>query len=564
MKKLLLLSGVVFSVMTTAQPWTFETLDINSVRTGINSNGDLFWNYTNPQYHVPADSLTTTIFAGAAWIGGLDAGGNLHVAAQTYRQSGNDFYPGPVMNANAYSAASDAAWNQVWKINKTMIDSFLMWRANPSNFPGYVIPPAILWWPGNGDPQLGQAAQLAPYIDADADGVYNPQAGDYPCIKGDQALFVIFNDDRNVHGETGGNAMKVEVHAMLYAYNAPGTWLDTAVFLNYKIYNRSALSYMDTYWGQWTDFDIGAFDDDYIGSDVGRGMYYGYNGYPIDGPPNPNPHAYGAHPPAQGVVFLNGPLADSADGIDNDRDFQVDEPGETHTIWQFMYYDNDFTATGNPLTAADHYSYLSAYWKDGSPLTYGGNGYGGTTPTGMAYPGDSDPLGWLTTSAPQAPWSEASAGNIPHDRRGVGSYGPFTFEPGSSECIDFAYVFGRGTGDHMSGVAAMSRAADSSRVFYQSNNPCTCDENPLSVQAPSSSVAGIYPNPATESINIICGDNATGSVVELLDVNGRVVKTTTVLSGNSVMVATDDLAPGVYFVRVNKGSVVLTGKFIRN
>ena len=32
-----------------------------------------------------------SMFAGALWIGGVDDGGQLKVAAMTYRQSGNDF-----------------------------------------------------------------------------------------------------------------------------------------------------------------------------------------------------------------------------------------------------------------------------------------------------------------------------------------------------------------------------------------------------------------------------------------------------------------------------------------
>ena len=136
--------------------------------------------------------------------------------------------------------------------------------------------------------------------------------------------------------------------------------------------------------------------------------------------------------------------------------------------------------------------------------------------------------------------------------------------PGESECLDFAYVFGRGTNGPPSGIAAMQSAADSAYVFYQNNNPCTCDENPLAVNEPHIAAAGIYPNPANGSINIICGDNSVGSTIEIVDVNGKVVKTSSVLSGNSAMIDISDLASGVYFVRVNKGSVVLTGKFIHN
>jgi hypothetical protein len=560
MKKLLFSfsAAIAFSLPCAAQPWAFTTLDINQAKAGVNSNGDLFWNYSAAQFEVPQDSGTHTIGASAIWIGGLDAGGQLHLAAQTYRQTGNDFYPGPIMTS--YSAATDAQWNQLWKINKTTIDTFLLWRANPANFPGYVIPSEIATWPGNGDVQQGQAALLAPFIDVNGDGVYAPNSGDYPCIKGDQAVFFIFNDARNIHTETGGIPLGIEVHGMVYGYSAPGSWLDTTVFLNYKIYNRGIAMYSDVYLGQYTDFDIGTSFDDYAGCDVARSMMYGYNGDAVDGP---GAGSYGVNAPAQGVVFLRGPEADTADLVDNNRNGTVDEAGESIEMSHFIAFNNDFTQTGNPENTTHFYNYLNAMWKDGSPLTYGGNGYGGATPGDFMYPGNSDPMGW-GTGFPQASWEEVSSGNIPGDRRAVGASGPFTLSAGEASCIDYAYVYGRGTNGPSSSIAPMQIAADSARSFYLSNNPCTCDENPLAVSEPQSSAIGIYPNPATDNINIICGDNATGSTVEIMDVNGNVVKTTTVLSGNSVLISTSDLAAGVYFVRVNKDASVLTGRFIKN
>jgi len=191
MKKLLLFPFVALacSVAAYAQPWANAVIDINQVKTTINSNGDLFWNYTSGVYEVPVGGGANTVFAGATWIGGLDTAGTLHVAAQTYRQTGNDFYPGPVMNTSSYSPATDAQWNKVWKISKTTIDSFILWYANPSIYPGYTVPSIITNWPSNGDVPSGQAAVLAPFVDVNANGFYDPASGDYPCIKGDQALF---------------------------------------------------------------------------------------------------------------------------------------------------------------------------------------------------------------------------------------------------------------------------------------------------------------------------------------------------------------------------------------
>src|SRR5688572_17871876 len=74
---------------------------INNVRTIIFTGGDMWWDLFgagDSYYGVPGvsarASMVSALFAGSIWIGGLDAGGQLKVAAMTYRQSGYDFWPG--------------------------------------------------------------------------------------------------------------------------------------------------------------------------------------------------------------------------------------------------------------------------------------------------------------------------------------------------------------------------------------------------------------------------------------------------------------------------------------
>ena len=65
-------------------------LDVNNVRTTIMGGGDMWWNLSDARYEIPKDGNRHSLFAGALWIGGVDAGGQLKVAAMTYRQGGND------------------------------------------------------------------------------------------------------------------------------------------------------------------------------------------------------------------------------------------------------------------------------------------------------------------------------------------------------------------------------------------------------------------------------------------------------------------------------------------
>jgi len=107
----------------------FKTLDINSVRAGIANRGDMHWNVGgngNPQYEVPKGSGKNSNFASALWIGGLDAGNQLHGAAQTYRQNGVDFWPGPLDTiAATIDTVTSKNYDKIWKVSYTDINTFI-------------------------------------------------------------------------------------------------------------------------------------------------------------------------------------------------------------------------------------------------------------------------------------------------------------------------------------------------------------------------------------------------------------------------------------------------------
>ena len=82
-----------------------DVLDINNVNTSVGP-GSMFWDLNDARFEVPKGSNKHSIFAHDLWIGGVDDGGVLRLAAQTYRQNGNDYWPGPVSDSNMCSATS--------------------------------------------------------------------------------------------------------------------------------------------------------------------------------------------------------------------------------------------------------------------------------------------------------------------------------------------------------------------------------------------------------------------------------------------------------------------------
>jgi hypothetical protein len=457
-------------VAATCTPASAKTdLDINNVRTTIMTGGDMWWDLgLTGKYEVPKGSGAHSIFAGALWIGGLDIGGSLRVAAMTYRQTGNDFWPGPLDTSSASIESSVCnEYDRHWKITRKEVDDFLAWRQDPGRYPTYTVPLVIQTWPGNGDASVHQGRYLAPFVDVDGDGWYNYQAGDYPgydvngsasCnhfqLYGDQTLWWVFNDRGNIHSETGATAIGLEVHAQAFAFSTNDE-INNMTFYSYKIINRSTTEMTDTYFGQWTDADLGSETDDYVGCDVGRGLGYTYNGDAEDGTTaQAGPGTYGANPPAIGIDFFEGPMADTNDQVDNDRDGIIDEPGEQIIMSKFTYFSNDFTVTGNPENATHYYNYLRGFWKDGTPLTYGGTAYGGTTPTDFMFPGDSDENSALPY------WDEVVAGTLPADRRMIQSAGPFTLRPGAINYITVGAVWARSGNGGPAGSVELMRTTD--------------------------------------------------------------------------------------------------------
>jgi hypothetical protein len=470
------------NLASTCTPASAKTdIDVNNVRATIMTGGDMWWDLTSAQYEIPKGSGVHSIYAGALWIGGLDAGGSLRVAAMTYRQTGNDFWPGPL---DTLDASVDGAvcneYDRHWKITRKEVEDFVAWRANPGLYPGYVVPLVIQNWPGNGNVAIRQGQYLAPFYDNNDDHLYRYEDGDYPgydlnsnagCthnqLFGDQTLWWVFNDRGNIHSETGAAQIGLEIQAQAFAFSSNDE-INNMTFYSYKIINRSTTNLEQTYFGQWTDSDLGDANDDYVGCDVARGLGYTYNGDADDGTTQQaGAGTYGANPPALGIDFFEGPLADTGDQVDNDRDGIVDEAGEQIIMSKFIYYSNDGSATGNPDNATHYYNYLSGFWKDGSPLTYGGNAYGGITACDFMFPGDSDPNGIGTNNIPQPYWDEVVAGNLKGDRRMLQSAGPFTLQSGAVNYVTVGAVWARaGNGGPLASVALLRSTDDKAQRLF--------------------------------------------------------------------------------------------------
>ncbi|MCH2225008.1 MAG: T9SS C-terminal target domain-containing protein [Crocinitomicaceae bacterium] len=537
------------------------TMSFNDVSALIDQGGSMFQNRNNgtAAYEIPKGSGLKVIFSGALWMGGTDVTGQLKLAAIKFRD-GQDFWAGPLtVNAGsgsivygepigpggtydfgpaAISQEVCESYDKFYTIRKAEVIRYaIWWDACAPGGTGIctddIIEPTndelnrIFNWPAHGDVSMNQDRYLAPFYDHDHDLNYDPENGDYPwyddilgrndiecgvdrriSLYGDETNWWVFNDRGNIHTETNGDPIGMEIRAQAFAF-ATNDEVNRMTFYNYELINRGTQTLENTYFSQYLDADIGGATDDYVGCDVSRGLGFTYNGEEYDDG-NAGNLGYGDNPPAIGCDFFEGPYQDP-DGIDNPGPWYDSTLGDwvTPTVEEALagdgivyrgvgvgygdlIPDNErfgmrrftyYTGTSgypysDPENASEFYNYMSGAWANGSQMFFGGLGYAGTpgatqTLCEYMFPGDSDPLDWGTQGEPTSfNWTElqndasGSESSDVGDRRMVQSAGPFTLRPGAVNNITVGIVYGRGTEGAYSSVEAMKRADTKAQALF--------------------------------------------------------------------------------------------------
>lgn len=279
----------------------YQELSTNSLTAGISADGNFFKNNQTEDFAGLNVQGKNLIFNANLWFTGWQgSSANRSTANRTF---GNEGLPqcviGPISNARN-SAAFFRKYNRVWKITNAQVTAH---KQNYSN-PNYTMPDVIATWPGNGDLQAGESQFLAPFVDVNGNDIYEPLLGDYPEIRGDRALFVVYNNAQSYSSFAQAN-VGLECKTMLYMYDTVATALQQAVFVNHQFVAKTQ-AFDTLYVGIWNDMEIGHLTDDLVGSDSTENMIYAYNGDLNDGSGNPN--GWGLYPPAVGLVTLSRPL----------------------------------------------------------------------------------------------------------------------------------------------------------------------------------------------------------------------------------------------------------------
>ncbi|MFT6717881.1 MAG: hypothetical protein ACJAY8_000266, partial [Sphingobacteriales bacterium] len=421
MKKILLLFSTILTTTGFCQdtiPFETTTWDCNFHERGL-----LFFNADQSVNGLMNKTLNASpLFASHIWISSKDNNGQFKTAVSEYG-NGSDFIQGPFRDSPNYRP------NSYITITRAEIDAHIA----DYNEPGYTIPPAIQNWPAIGDTAKGEALAIAPFIDVNSNGCYDPQNGDYPAVLGDYTLYFIYSNGISPTTGSGSEPMDMEVHSMIYGFIDPNDQtINDAIFIRHTLINRSDKT-RSIRFGQFFDFDLGNPLDDFVGCDSTDHSFFVYNGDNNDDQNSLTPH-FGENPPAFGVRFLSKPLD------------------------CFISYGFGGGPTGSPATSMDYFSYMLGIRKDGLPFS-DNNG----NPTKMMYSGDP------VSSSGQ---TETSEGNPPGDRRTIASFNNEISEPNDRLHYDLTMYLGNGENTNLLNVSKTKEGLTSLAAFFSNqSNP---------------------------------------------------------------------------------------------
>jgi len=537
---------------------TVDSVDVNNIHAAVLVCGDLWHLLDSPNYNqfcnMAGDPWGGLNFDGALWVSGYDAGGDLHLSAQTYRQDGNTYWPGPLDASDTLTYVTSASWNKIWKVNRSDIQYF---QSITTHTIGNT-PNAILTWPGRGNIYAAGAGgislyvntDMAPFVDLNGNGIYEPLLGEYPDVPGDQALWWVFSDNGPAPSQSNGKPLDVEIHAMAYAYGMRNTFIDNVIYYDYKVINKSPNTYTNTRIAFWDAVNLGdptAVAYDHIGFDsVWRlGIsYYVNNCFNCAAGESPNPLAHEL--PVAGITMVKS-VGDTLNSY--------------VPVGSFDYYNNDNSVVGNPTVDSQYNNYMRSKLRNGQHFT---NDFTGRGHPSQAY-GSGPNTNYVFTGDPSdtSQWSECVCYNNSGYRTFVLSTSDFTMNPGGSYNVVFALIttnIDSIYGCPFVNFDTIKIVADTAWKVYQNPLPPI----PASVhQLKNANTLNIYPNPAETVLHIASTGLINTALLKVINVLGQQVPVDVIRQGSTWDIDVSQLSPGMYSLNISNGDDTQNSVFVK-
>jgi hypothetical protein len=499
------------------------------------------------------DGLTSpfnSIALRGVWMGGFDPSGNLHTAASDYYFNGvTDYQPGPLLiDASVEQEELCSFYNRIWSVfEQELVDLKENFNSGQLNVDD--IPIDILEWPAKNNPHNGEFAvdyDMAPFVDFNSDGVYDPLDGDFPIALDDNPDFSAFAfnfsviNDNVAHAVTRGTGVIMELHQSSYLTNCPSTEeLNKSIFYRLKYLYKGQETLDQFKIGIWQDIKLGCNAYSYLGFSEELNANYVYRGIETGQDCGP------------GIDVPEGSFAIRSTVLLSDD------------IKSFMvYYNPGFGYTPAPLTdptsAMSYYNYLDGRWRDATPLTYGGTGYNPG--------GNSPPANFAFSDFPNDPdgWSMITEDVGFNDIRSLITAFDGVVNPGDVGVIDFVDHMKYSTDyDDVSMFEIYPDVISTLREEYDMaiNNRLSC--NLLSSQNNLHNYSNIqvYPNPVNDLLRIESIESNV-TLVSVMDMHGRRLITQE-LNETSHSINVEELMPGLYLLNYSVAGQEYTTKFTK-
>lgn len=485
-------------------------LEHNNVSAHISDEGTFFYDFGNQQkgYEVPKGSGLSPIYSTQFWFAAKDNQGEIHFTQGGMPNVGRDVFNGPISNPGTYSTPEyQNKWNNsIWSICQTDIDYYILTyecNLDPNCTEVYPLTneaiQTILSWPAHGDDNSGQSYYLAPFLDYDSDGTYNPAAGDTPIIKGCCATYMIQNDAAENHTYTNTDPIGIEIHYKFYQYK---TWdyLNDVTFVDIIAINKSSTNYLEFIHSIAVDADIGNPVDDYFGCDSSKNLSYFYNADNND--ETDSQHlGYGINPPAIGVVNLNNNMSSSV----------------------------PYTEFG--LTVSNKWNLMNGIKADATPwLNPNSN------ETKHVFSGNPN----IGTE-----WSALSVGHQNFEAKSLSAVNLGSFNIGDTLKQSYAITYAR-EGNHLENVQKIIDLASDVQSFYDNESDIPCANGTTNLESQEDLSITISPNPTTGIVNISNYDKKPLTIT-VLDLQGKTLLENPVSKANNIQIDLSKQRSGVYF-----------------
>lgn len=391
--------------------------------------------------------------------------------------SASDWRMGPVSNGYFFKSYHEK-FARPFYMSKQLVDDHLTnWSSS-----GYSIPNEILDWPANGNIYVGEAMNLAPFVDLNGNGTYEPAQGDYPEIPGDECLYAIYHEPELTNSNYG---LGLEVHRFAYIIKDGSFENEHTVYSHYSVINRGSSVIDSLQFILNPDLDLSFPGHDAAAVDTAQNSFYLWN---------TKPKSIGGHlAPKVPFQFSSGFIA-------------LDHQLVSHSVkWA-----NNFNQLENQQNGLHNDG--SSNWD--SVL--------------------------MRNSAFQFAWDGDSAFYFNKDRTFGGDIwqsaflNPLTLNAGEKLCYNFAFAFGM-VNDTLDGLGALKKTKlrlDSAKQLWVASNNLSCLMPTLSEEEYKIELEMlVFPNPSNGTVTI----SATDYILEVVVYDSKGAKIQSV-KGNAASI----------------------------